>query len=76
MNLALRLRGPKKDAGFFSTTKRGEVLEWGEAIRSTDKNMKKDGIKRIIAAMTVGKDVSTVFGDVVKCMQVRSHLTP
>lgn len=67
-NLAARFRG-KKDAGFFSTTKKGEVVEWGEAIRSTDKNAKKDGIKRIIAAMTVGKDVSSLFGDVVKCMQ-------
>jgi len=65
-----QLRAGKKDSGFFSTTKKGEVVEWGEAIRSSDKLQKKDGIKRVIAAMTVGKDVSSLFGDVVKCMQV------
>ena len=61
----------KKDSGFFSTTKKGEVAEWGASIRSSHRFEKRDGIKRIIAAMTVGKDVSSLFGDVIKCTQVR-----
>ena len=64
--------GRKKDSGFFTTTRKGEVAEWGNAIRSSDRNVKRDGIKRIIAAMTVGKDVSSLFGDVVKCTQARA----
>ena len=29
---------------------------------------KKDAVKKVIAAMTVGKDVSMLFTDVVNCM--------
>ena len=34
-----------------------------------DKSRKKDAVKKVIAAMTVGKDVSPIFPDVVNCMQ-------
>jgi vesicle coat complex subunit len=30
---------------------------------------RKDAVKRVIANMTIGKDVSSLFADVVKCMQ-------
>jgi hypothetical protein len=30
---------------------------------------RKDAVKKVIAAMTVGKDVSSLFTDVVNCMQ-------
>lgn len=29
---------------------------------------RKDAVKKVIAAMTVGKDVSMLFPDVLKCM--------
>ena len=38
-----------------------------------DKSKKKDAVKKVIAAMTVGKDVSVLFPDVVNCMQVWSR---
>eukprot|EP00894_Picocystis_sp_ML_P004461 jgi/Pico_ML_1/54978/g106.t2 len=34
-----------------------------------DKDKRKDAVKKVIAAMTVGKDVSSLFPDVVNCMQ-------
>ncbi len=34
-----------------------------------DKSRRKDAVKKVIAAMTVGKDVSPIFPDVVNCMQ-------
>lgn len=33
------------------------------------KDKRKDAVKKVIANMTVGKDVSTLFADVVKNMQ-------
>lgn len=48
----------------------GEVLEFKAELHSSDKHKKKDAVKKVIAAMTVGKDVSMLFPDVVNCMQV------
>lgn len=36
---------------------------------------KKDAVKKVIAAMTVGKDVSMLFTDVVNCIQTVSRAT-
>ncbi|KAL5997024.1 hypothetical protein ACLOJK_007950 [Asimina triloba] len=36
------------------------------------KDKRKDAVKKVIAAMTVGKDVSSLFTDVVNCMQTES----
>ncbi|KNG78219.1 beta adaptin protein [Plasmodium falciparum IGH-CR14] len=57
------------DLRYFQTTKKGEIHELKEELHSSHKEKKKEAIKKIIAAMTVGKDVSTLFSDVVNCMQ-------
>ena len=57
------------DAKFFTSHKRGEVAEWREEINSTDKEVQKNAIKRIIANMSIGKDVSMLFPDVVNRAQ-------
>ena len=57
------------DARFFTSHKKGEVAELREEINSPDRDKKKDAVKKVIAAMTVGKDVSMLFTDVVNCMQ-------
>lgn len=31
--------------------------------------MQRDAVKKVIASMTVGKDVSQLFSDVIQCMQ-------
>lgn len=52
----------------------GEIVEFKHDLHSMDKSKKKDAVKKVIAAMTVGKDVSVLFPDVVNCMQ--ACLTP
>ena len=60
------------DRRFFTSTKRGEIQELKDELHSLDKQKKKDAVKKVIASMTVGKDVSTLFPDVVQCMQTDS----
>ena len=60
------------DRKFFTSTKRGEIQELKDELHSLDKQKKKDAVKKVIASMTVGKDVSTLFPDVVQCMQTDS----
>ena len=60
------------DRKFFTTTKRGEIQELKDELHSLDKSVKKTAVKKVIASMTVGKDVSTLFPDVVQCMQTDS----
>jgi len=57
-----------KDSKYFTTTKRGEISELKEELDSSNEEKKKEALKKIIAAMTVGKDVSMLFADVVKCV--------
>jgi AP-1 complex subunit beta-1 len=57
------------DQRFFSTTKRGEISEWREQLNSEKEYTRKEAVKRVIAAMTVGKDVSMLFSDVIKSIQ-------
>lgn len=60
------------DRKYFSSTKRGEIQELKDELHSLDKHKKRDAVKKVIASMTVGKDVSTLFPDVVQCMQTDS----
>ncbi|CAH9132162.1 unnamed protein product [Cuscuta epithymum] len=60
------------DSKYFSTTKKGEIPELKEELNSQYKDKRKDAVKKVIAAMTVGKDVSSLFTDVVNCMQTES----
>jgi hypothetical protein len=57
------------DSKYFTTTKKGEMAELKADLQSDKKERKKEAIKKIIANMTVGKDVSSLFADVVNCMQ-------
>jgi len=57
------------DSKYFQTTKKGEIHELKEELNHNDAEHRKDAVKKVIAGMTVGKDVSMLFPDVVKCMQ-------
>eukprot|EP00929_Paragymnodinium_shiwhaense_P078931 TRINITY_DN4096_c0_g2_i1.p1 TRINITY_DN4096_c0_g2~~TRINITY_DN4096_c0_g2_i1.p1 ORF type:complete len:909 (+),score=257.80 TRINITY_DN4096_c0_g2_i1:91-2817(+) len=59
----------QNDSKFFQTTKRGEIQELKEELHASDKAKQRDAVKKVIAAMTVGKDVSALFADVVNCIQ-------
>ncbi|KAI7847935.1 adaptin N terminal region-domain-containing protein [Circinella umbellata] len=54
---------------FFATTKRGENYELKAELNSEYRHVRKDAVKKVIANMTVGKDVSGLFPDVLKNMQ-------
>nr|KAG5694283.1 hypothetical protein BaRGS_032001 [Batillaria attramentaria] len=56
------------DSKYF-TTKKGEIFELKAELNSDKKEKKKEAVKKVIASMTVGKDVSALFTDVVNCMQ-------
>lgn len=47
----------------------GENYELKADLNSDRSSRKKDAVKRVIANMTIGKDVSSLFADVLKCMQ-------
>ncbi|XP_014664948.1 PREDICTED: AP-1 complex subunit beta-1-like [Priapulus caudatus] len=57
------------DSKYFTTTKKGEIFEMKGELNSEKKEKKREAVKKVIASMTVGKDVSALFPDVVNCMQ-------
>ncbi|KAG9323269.1 hypothetical protein KVV02_006292 [Mortierella alpina] len=54
---------------FFATSTKGENAELLVDLNSEYRDRRKDAVKRVIANMTVGKDVSSLFPQVVKNMQ-------
>lgn len=62
------------DARYFSdrNTRKGENLELREELRNPKLDRKRDAVKKVIANMTVGKDVSALFADVVNCIQTEN----
>ena len=52
---------------FDKRNPKGEVAEWKTDLK--DRHKQKDALKKIIAAMTIGKDVSAVFAEVTSCSQ-------
>jgi len=51
---------------FFTAPRKGENYELRQELNSDFKDRRKDALKRVIANMTVGKDVSGLFPDVIK----------
>lgn len=56
----------KKIRSFLKGPKKGETFELKNGLVSQYKGERKDAIERVIQAMTVGKDVSSLFPDVLK----------
>ena len=57
------------DSKYFTTNKKGEIFELKAELNKEKKEKRKGAVKKVIAAMTVGKDVSALFPDVVNYMQ-------
>eukprot|EP00753_Platysulcus_tardus_P016269 PLAT5568.3.p2 GENE.PLAT5568.3~~PLAT5568.3.p2 ORF type:complete len:938 (+),score=612.81 PLAT5568.3:117-2930(+) len=57
------------DSKYFTGTKKGELSELRAELALLDTDRVKEAVKKIIAAMTVGKDVNPLFPAVVNCMQ-------
>eukprot|EP00539_Tryblionella_compressa_P017449 CAMPEP_0178856364 /NCGR_PEP_ID=MMETSP0746-20121128/23899_1 /TAXON_ID=913974 /ORGANISM="Nitzschia punctata, Strain CCMP561" /LENGTH=107 /DNA_ID=CAMNT_0020522557 /DNA_START=477 /DNA_END=798 /DNA_ORIENTATION=- len=77
-----RIAGHGNDSRFFTTTKKGgsrgskvensfsgETHELRQELNHQNRDKKRSTVKKVIANMTVGKDVSMLFPDVVNCMQ-------
>ncbi|EGW31327.1 uncharacterized protein SPAPADRAFT_72152 [Spathaspora passalidarum NRRL Y-27907] len=56
----------RKLRSFLSGPKKGETFELRNGLVSQYKHERKDSIQRVIQAMTLGKDVSSLFPDVLK----------
>lgn len=54
---------------FGNQNKRGELQELFEELDCSNFQRKKDGLRKVIAYMTVGKDVSPLFQSVIKCLE-------
>ncbi|CAO3583435.1 unnamed protein product [Absidia cylindrospora] len=54
---------------FFTTIKRGETYELKAELNSDQRHIRSEAVKKVIANMTVSKDVSGLFPDVLKNMQ-------
>lgn len=59
-------------AKFFQTTKKGEAHELKEELDSESKEKQKNAIKKVIASMTVGRDVSSLFSSVTRLISTSS----
>ena len=57
---------------FSNTNKRSEISEWKALLNNDKEATRKEAVKKVIAAMTVGKDVSSLFSDVIKCVQTNN----
>eukprot|EP00931_Biecheleriopsis_adriatica_P048103 TRINITY_DN27786_c0_g1_i1.p1 TRINITY_DN27786_c0_g1~~TRINITY_DN27786_c0_g1_i1.p1 ORF type:complete len:929 (+),score=191.37 TRINITY_DN27786_c0_g1_i1:41-2827(+) len=67
------MRTPRAVRNFFDGgNRRGEIGEFKEELNNTNKDRKKEALKKVIQAMTIGSDVSSLFPDVVNCMQTNS----
>lgn len=56
----------KKLRSFLAGPRKGETFELRNGLVSQYKHERKDAIQRVIQAMTIGKDVSSLFPDVLK----------
>lgn len=55
--------------GYFSNMKSSELAELQTELNSLKPEERKEAAKQVIAMMTIGKDVSSLFPHMVKCME-------
>jgi vesicle coat complex subunit len=51
---------------YNATGRKGELAELRAALNATDQRERRKAVKRVVAAMTLGRDVSSLFPDVIK----------
>ncbi|KNB43375.1 hypothetical protein JH06_3696 [Blastocystis sp. subtype 4] len=61
-----KVRG--NDVRYFNTTKRGDINDWRKQLHGLNKKEVGRTMKCVIAAMTIGTDVSSLFPDVISCI--------
>jgi len=64
--------GAGSSSGSGTTVRKGELQDLKEGLHSSSNKARRDALRKTIAAMTVGKDVSSLFADVLQCTQTPS----
>lgn len=54
------------------TSRKGELGDLKEGLHSSSNRTRRDALRRVVACMTVGKDMSSLFADVLQCTQTPS----
>ena len=72
--IKINLNTTKMSQYFSGSNRRGELQELKEELNSTDFERMKEAIKRVIALMTLGRDLSPLFHSVVKCLEINDIL--
>ena len=57
---------------FFKSSKRSEVAELEQELNHNKLDRRMEALKKVIAMMTVGKDVSALFFPVLKCVETNN----
>src|ERR1700710_1256653 len=57
---------------YFSNMKSSELAELQNELNSLKAEDRREAAKQVIAMMTIGKDVSSLFPHMVKCMETTS----
>jgi vesicle coat complex subunit len=57
---------------YFTNSRNTEITELQNELNSLQVDKQKEAMKQIIASMTIGKDVSSLFPHVVKCMRTNN----
>lgn len=57
---------------YFQNSNARELGELRNDLKVQNKDKARDALKRVIASMSVGKDMSSLFADVINCMQINS----
>lgn len=55
-----------------SSSRKGELSDLKEGLHSSSNRARRDALRRVVACMTVGKDMSSLFADVLQCTQTPS----
>jgi AP-1 complex subunit beta-1 len=64
--------GTTSGGGYFSNMKSSELSELQSELNSLKAEDRREAAKQVIAMMTIGKDVSSLFPHMVKCMETTS----
>ena len=59
-------------SNYFQNMKSSELAELQNELNSMKGEDRKEAAKQVIAMMTIGKDVSSLFPHMVKCMETTS----
>lgn len=56
-------------SGYFNNAQKGELKEIKELLKQSDIEKVKEGLEQLTAYMSIGRDVSSLFMDVLKCLE-------